>query len=226
METKKSRKADLEKRRILFFEMGLVISLTLTLTAFEITGGREGAILPDDWYAIPEEIETVIPTTPEKPELPTPPAPKFSNRFELVDDNIEIIDEFPPLDQLGDDYTAIIEMDDPTDETDIPDDIIVDFVEEEPSFPGGEEALYKFLDNNLTYPRSARSAGIEGTVVVEFVVEPNGKLSNVNVIRKVAPSLDEEAVRIIKMLPAWNPGRQRGKAVRTRFRLPISFQLD
>ena len=75
-------------------------------------------------------------------------------------------------------------------------------------------------------PRKAREVGIEGTVVVEFVVEPNGKLSNVTAIRKVAPSLDEEAVRVVKMLPAWNPGKQMGKAVRTRFRLPIRFQLD
>ena len=99
-------------------------------------------------------------------------------------------------------------------------------VEEEPAFPGGENALYEFLDKNLVYPRPARDAGIEGVVMVEFVVEPNGKLSHVSAIRKVAPSLDEEAIRVVKMMPAWSPGKQRGKAVRTYFRLPINFQLS
>ncbi|MBQ5533193.1 MAG: energy transducer TonB [Bacteroidales bacterium] len=226
METKKSKKADLEKRKILFFELGLVLSLALTLTAFEIIGSREGHAFQYDWDAIPEEIETVIPTTPEKPEIPTPPAPKFGNSFELVDNHVEILDEIIPIDQMGDDYTVIIEIDDPTDEPDVPENLILDVPEVEPSFPGGDEALYSFIDKIIIYPRKAREVGIEGTVVVEFVVEPNGKLSNVTAIRKVAPSLDEEAVRVVKMLPAWNPGKQMGKAVRTRFRLPIRFQLD
>jgi protein TonB len=226
METKKSRKADLEKRKILFFEMGLVFSLALTLTAFEKIGGWESTTLPDDWYAIPEEIETVIPTTPEKPELPPPPATKVTNSFNLVDNHVVILDDITPLDYFDDGYTDIIEVDDPTDETDVPEDIIIDVADEDPSFPGGEEALYSFITNNVTYPKKAKEIGLEGTVWVEFVVEPSGKISNVKAIRKVSPILDEEAVRVVKMLPAWNPGKQRGKAVRTRFRLPIQFQLN
>lgn len=227
METKKSSKADLEKRKILFFEMGLVLSLALTLTAFEKIGGREGTVLPDDWNIIPEETETVIPTMPEKPELPPPPAKTFSNRFELVDNNVDITEDLTPIDQLGDEYyDGIIELDDPADESDVPEEIVIDVPEVDPSFPGGEEALYAYISNIISYPDPAKRAGIEGTVLVEFVVEPDGKLSNVTAKRKVAPALDNEAVRVVKSLPAWNPGKQRGKAVRTRFRLPISFQLD
>ena len=226
METKKSRKADLEKRKILFFEMGLAFSLALTLTAFEKIGGWESTTLPDDWYAIPEEIETVTPTTPEKPELPPPPATKVTNNFQLVDDHVEILDDITPLDYFDDTYSDLVEVDDPTDETDVPEDIIIDVADEDPSFPGGDEALYSFITNNVTYPKKAKEIGLEGTVWVEFVVEPSGKISNVKAIRKVSPILDEEAVRVVKMLPAWNPGKQRGKAVRTRFRLPIQFQLN
>ena len=227
METKKSRKADLEKRRILFFEMGLVLSLALTLTAFEKIGGREGTVLPDDWNFIPEETETVIPTTPEKPELPPPPATKFSNDFKLVDNNVDLTEDLTPIDQLGDDYyDGIIDLDDPVVESDVPETIVIDVPEVEPSFPGGEEALYAFISNAISYPDQAKRAGIEGTVIVEFVVEPDGKLSNVTARRKVAPTLDNEAVRVVKMLPAWNPGKQKGKAVRTRFRIPIKFQLN
>ena len=225
METKKTQKADLEKRRILFFETGLVLSLALTLTAFEKIGGREDTVLPNDWNTIPEIIETIIPTTPEKPELP-PPAAKFSTNFKLVNNDDDILEDLTPIDQLGDEfYNDIVDLDDPTDETDITEDIILDVAEVEPSFPGGEDALYSFINKHITYPRIAKEAGIEGTVMVEFIVEPNGKLSNVTAIRKVATSLDEEAIRVVKLLPAWNPGKQRGKAVRTRFRLPIQFQL-
>jgi len=225
MEKKKSTNADLEKKRILFFEMGMILSLSLVLTAFEKIGGQEGSAIPDYMDVIPETIETIIPTQREKPELPPPPAAKFSNMLNLVDNNIDVSDIFIPTEQMEDNYNDIVEIDDPIDEPDIPDNIIIDIVEIDPSFPGGEDELYSFICKNIVYPRAAKEANIEGTVLVEFVVEPNGKISNVKAVHKVAPSLDEEAVRVVRLMPAWSPGKQRGKAVRTRFRLPILFSL-
>ena len=106
------------------------------------------------------------------------------------------------------------------------DDEIFSIVENEPEYPGGDEALYKFISKNIVYPKSAREKGIQGTVLVEFVVEKDGKLSNIKVIRSADPALDAEAVRVISKMPKWKPGTQRGKKVRSTFRLPINFQLD
>ena len=104
-------------------------------------------------------------------------------------------------------------------------DIIFSVVENEPEYPGGEDAMYKFLTKNLQYPKTAIEKNIEGIVIVEFVVEKDGKLSNIKVIRSVSPELDSEAVRVISKMPKWKPGTQRGKKVRSTFRLPINFQM-
>lgn len=104
-------------------------------------------------------------------------------------------------------------------------DVIFSIVEVEPQFPGGDEAMYSFLSKNIVYPSNAKEKGIEGVVVVGFVVEKDGRVSNIKVIRSVHESLDAEAVRLVKAMPRWVPGRQRGVAVRTRFLLPFNFQL-
>ncbi|MBQ5533597.1 MAG: energy transducer TonB, partial [Bacteroidales bacterium] len=98
-------------------------------------------------------------------------------------------------------------------------------VEQEPEYPGGEEAMYKFLSDNLVYPKAAREKGIQGKVIVEFVVEKNGKISNVKAVKSVSPELDAEAIRVVSKMPKWKPGVQRGEKVRSRWRLPIHFQL-
>ena len=99
-------------------------------------------------------------------------------------------------------------------------------VEESPEFPGGEESRLKFLTDNIQYPRIARDAGVEGRVIVGFVVEPDGRITNVKIIRGKVQSLDEEALRVTKMMPRWKPGKQRGKPVRVQFTMPITFLLQ
>ena len=103
---------------------------------------------------------------------------------------------------------------------------IFSVVENEPEFPGGVEALYKFISKNVVYPKKALKDGIEGKVVVEFVIEANGSVTNVKVFKSVNPDLDKEAVRVVSMMPKWKPGSQGGKNVRSRFRIPINFQLN
>jgi TonB family protein len=107
-----------------------------------------------------------------------------------------------------------------------PEDDIFTVVEDDPNFPGGQAALMKFLQENLTYPTKARTDSIQGTVFVSFVVEKDGKLSNTKILRGVSPELDEETIRVVKAMPAWNPGYHRGKAVRVQFYLPIRFVLN
>jgi len=99
-------------------------------------------------------------------------------------------------------------------------------VEEDPAFPGGEEALQKFFAENIVYPRVAREAGADGRVMVSFVVEPDGRITNVKVVRGRIQALDDEAVRVTKLMPRWKPGKQRGKAVRCQFTVPVVFMLQ
>lgn len=99
------------------------------------------------------------------------------------------------------------------------------FPEEYPSFPGGEEALYKFIGNNLRYPEEARDANVMGTVIIRFVVEKDGSISNAAIAREIGCGCGREAQRVVNMMPRWNPGKQGGKPVRTEFILPVQFYL-
>ena len=99
-------------------------------------------------------------------------------------------------------------------------------VEEDPSFPGGIEAMYKWLGENIKYPQLAKENNITGKVYVSFVVEKNGSVSQVKVMRDIGGGCGAEAVRVVKLMPKWSPGKQRGQAVRTQFNLPVGFYLD
>ena len=99
-------------------------------------------------------------------------------------------------------------------------------VEQMPAFPGGDAALMKYLSENIKYPKAAEKAGEQGRVVVNFIVEKDGAISNVNVVRSVTPTLDAEAVRVIKAMPKWVPGKQDGQFVRVKYNVPVSFRLQ
>ena len=102
---------------------------------------------------------------------------------------------------------------------------VFDVVEDMPQYPGGMQAMLSFLQENITYPKDAQEKKISGRVLVTFVVEKDGSISNVETVKSVFPSLDEEAVRIVKAMPNWKPGKQNGKVVRVKYTLPISFSL-
>lgn len=99
-------------------------------------------------------------------------------------------------------------------------------VEENPQFPGGEAALYKFLGETIKYPEEAKELGIQGRVFVNFVIETNGSVSHVKVLRGIGGGCDEEAIRVVKSMPKWTPGKQRGIPVRVSYNLPIKFTLQ
>lgn len=103
---------------------------------------------------------------------------------------------------------------------------IFTIVEEMPSFPGGDEPRIKFLRDNIVYPQMAKENNIQGTVYVSFVVNSNGKVIDVKLLRGIGGGCDEEAVRVVKLMPPWNPGKQNGKSVRVQFNMPIRFTLN
>ena len=99
-------------------------------------------------------------------------------------------------------------------------------VEQAPEYPGGMKAMSKFLSKNIKYPREALEESIQGKVIVTFIVEKDGSVSNVEVLKSVHKLLDDEAVRVVKMMPKWKPGTQAGKPVRSKFDLPILFNMQ
>ncbi|MBQ6761079.1 MAG: energy transducer TonB [Prevotella sp.] len=105
-------------------------------------------------------------------------------------------------------------------------DFVFDVVEQMPSFPGGYQALFDYLDKNIKYPAKAVKNKIQGRVIVQFIVDEKGNLSDIKVVKSVEPYLNAEAVRVVKSMPRWNPGMQNGKAVKVRYTLPVTFRLQ
>ncbi len=227
MELKKSEKANLEKRKAVFFQLGLVIALSLSLIAFEWTSGGLGSneYATGDQEQVEEEM---IPITRQKPPEPPKPVepPKVTEMLNIVDDDVQLDDELQ-LDDFEVDQETEVEIKEYEEEEEADDAEIFFIVEDMPSFQGkGQDGFRTYIANNLKYPEIAAENGISGKVFVRFVVEPDGSVTHVEVIRGVDPALDAEAVRVVKSSPKWAPGKQRGKPVRVSFTFPISFVLQ
>lgn len=102
---------------------------------------------------------------------------------------------------------------------------VFDVVEQMPEYPGGMQALFQYMADNMKYPKDAEKQKVEGRVMVQFIVETDGSISNTEVIKRVFPSLDAEATRVISAMPKWTPGKQNGKVVRVKYTIPVSFRL-
>lgn len=226
MELKKSIKADLEWRKPIFFQIGIFLSLLIVLAMFELFGTSEKEAIEFEYNGAIVTEDVILQTEQPKELPPPPPAPMTTTIIEIIDDNIKIETDFE-VDAESDESTVTQEYEyvEYVPEEVQEEEIFV-VVEESPEFPGGEEARLKFLHDNIAYPRIARDAGVEGRVIVGFVVEPDGRISNVKIIRGKVQSLDEEALRVTKMMPRWKPGKQRGKSVRVQFTMPITFLLQ
>lgn len=229
MEAKKSAKADLEKRKGLYLEIGLVVILVASLVAFNVKSfdkQEQTEIVRNVENIVEEEIiQTMEEETPPPPE---PEAPEVVTEVKVVDDNQEIKNELGLID-MGDaankaqeDFTPVkveVEVEEEEEE-------IFVFVEQQPTFPGGDDALYAYLGKNIQYPKAAADGNIEGKVYIKFVVEKDGSVSDVKCIRDIGGGCGAEAVRVVKTLPKWTPGKQRGRSVRTYFTLPVAFTLQ
>jgi len=230
MEVKKSPKADLEGKKGIFLEIGFVIALGLLLSAFNWktnTKVEEGFVITQE-----EQVEEeIIPITQQmmKPPPPPPPAPKLTDLIEIVEDELNIDDELEIEDVEADvenknNYNFDYDGADYGDNEDSGEADIFQVVEDMPQFPGG--SVQKWLQKNVKYPMIAQENNIQGKVFVQFVIEKDGSVSDVKIARSVDPSLDKEAIRVIKAMPKWKPGKQRGKPVRVSYTVPINFQLQ
>ena len=217
MEPKKNPDISLEKKKGLFFQIGLVITLVIVLGAFEWKSYDKlaynlGQLNLDD---LEEEI---IPITKQevKPPPPPPPPPEV---IEIVEDDVEIEDEIE-IEDTESDEDVEIEIEEEDDEE------FFMVVENMPEFPGGDLGLMKYIQKNVKYPAIAKEYNITGKVYVSFIVDRSGSVTNVKIVRGVDKNLDAEAMRVVKSLPKYKPGKQRGKSVRVMFTIPINFTLN
>jgi protein TonB len=225
MEPKKNPKKDLNRQRTLFLQIGLVIALTIVFLAFEWRTYDTNESLLNAGGPIQIDEEMIQITQQEQPPEP-PKAPEVTTILEIVDDDVVVEDEInidveARADQAVQSYVPVMteEVQEPMAEE------IFTFVEEYPEFPGGDKALKEYIVNNIRYPEVARQSGISGIVYVQFVVEKDGSISDVKVLRGIGGGCDEEAMRVVKSMPKWKPGKQRGQPVRVYFTLPIEFKL-
>ncbi len=175
----------------------------------------------------PEEVaqEKFLPPEPKKDEEvkfeePPPPAEKLETAVisSKTVEGVKVTSAFVPPPAPKE--TAVVRIEKPKEEE------IFTAVEQQPEFPGGDAARNKFLKNNINYPGAASRANISGRVTVKFVVEKDGSISDVSILKGIGFGCDEEAIRVVKAMPKWNPGKQNGKAVRVHFTLPIMYTLS
>lgn len=233
MEAKKSPEANIENRKSFFFFIGLVASLAIVCVAFEwslFEGDGSGLAQ----MQVDDEEEEMIPITQQE-YVPPPPPPPAPTQIEIVEDDEEIEDEMDieDTDIEEDTEIEIIEIEEVNEEPEV---FIV--VEDMPTFPGCESEknkaerekcadteLRKYLGRTVKYPAMAKDAGIAGRVYVNFVVMEDGSIAKIKLLKGIGGGCDEEAMRVVKKMPKWNPGKQRGRNVRVSYNLPINFVL-
>ena len=226
MEEKKSPKANLENKKLMFMQIGMIVSLFVAWLAFEHKSYDKREIDPSllrQTEVLDEEMVEI--TKQEEPKPQPVEMPKQTTQLEIVQDDVEVedieINAEVEQNEVIEEYVAPEVVEDEVVEQEI-----FKIVEEMPSYPGGEAKLMEFVAKNIKYPQIARETGIQGRVFVNFVVEPDGSVSNVSVLRGIGGGCDEEAMRVVKSMPKWKPGKQRGKAVRVQYMLPVNFRLQ
>ncbi|WP_421875222.1 energy transducer TonB [Marinoscillum sp.] len=224
MEPKKNPKVDLARKSGMFMNIGFSVSLLLCIVAFEWRTYDQSDIV--DLGQVQDDFEDIMEIPPT--EQPPPPPPKIQ-----LPEIIEVPDEEEIEEEIE------VELDVEVTEETVIEDIVFEeapeeevveevftIVEDQPEFPGGMAAFYKYVGDNMDYPSQARRMGIEGRVYVQFVVDKDGTVTEVTSVKGIGAGCDEEAERVLREAPKFKPGKQRGRAVKVRMVLPIIFKLS
>ena len=223
MEAKKTDKADLTKKSLLFFSIGLFVTMAMVVQAFEWRSYDEDIVeLKGKTTDVFEEVIEVPPTDqppPPPPQIQAPVIVEVPDEEEIEEEikvNLDIeVTQDTKVEEI------VVKAEEPKEETDE----IFTIVEESAAPKGGMGAFYKYVQDKMKYPPQARRMGIDGKVFVEFVVNKDGSITDVRAVKGIGAGCDEEAVRVVQSAPAWTPGKQRGKPVKQRMVLPITFKL-
>lgn len=228
MEIKKSPKADLDGKKLTFTLVGLVVSLFIVWRVFEYKSydKQVAEIFERTTEVIEEEMVEITKQEQPKPQTEAP-KPQVT-KIEIVEDDVEVEDDLDlnaevSQDEIIEEYTYEAPA---MEEEEIVEAEIFKVVEEMPEFPGGAAKLLEYIGKNVKYPMMARESDIQGKVFVQFVVEPDGSISKVQLLRGIGGGCDEEAMRVVQSMPKWKPGKQRGAPVRVQYMVPIVFKLQ
>lgn len=223
MEPRKYPEADIRKKTDIYFMVGLTVALGLTYAAFSFTTSDQ----VDNSMMVVEQLEEVEEMTDiTRQEQPPPPPPPPPQTIEVIEDDSDVeeaeiedteIDQETVIEPIVQEQVEVVEQ---TKEQEV---FMV--VEDMPEFPGGEAKMFKYIAENVEYPPLARENNIQGRVTVQFVVDENGKIIDVKVLKGIGWGCDEAALKVVNSMPRWKPGKQRNKAVRVRFVIPIRFVL-
>ena len=232
MEEKKSRQADLEGKRVQGFLLGLILVLALLFVALEWNSGDSGWAFFEDDDDLEAELE-LEPLKRDKDEIPmmlpqekTPEQPK-SEELRLVEEDTELVPEItdeakeetpePPENPEQEEQPEVVDMyDEPVD---------IRVVEDLPQFPGWAAEFMKWLTKNLRYPASAQSQQVKGRVVAQFIVNKDGSVTDLEVTEHLNHACDNEVLRVLRMMPKWEPGLMDAKPCRTKVCIPVVFNL-
>jgi protein TonB len=240
--------ADVFRLGTTFFNVALVLSLLITVLAFNWTQYEKEVFIPDDALVMPEDIEIEPPRTDEPPPPPPPPPPPVIEEVptELITDEEqpEFVDQSVTAEAVVERVEAPKASAAPPPPPPPPPpskvEEIFKVVEEMPRFPGckdepgdakakelcAQKKMLEYIYKNIKYPAIARENGVEGNVVITFVVEKDGSITDAKVVRDIGAQCGEEAMRIVNQMPRWDPGKQRGNPVRVQFNLPVRFKLE
>ena len=226
MQIKKSEKASLEKDKLVYVLMGLVFVLSLCYVALEWTEKEVTKYeVTDTEFLFEEEVE-IQQTSQETPPPPPPPAVQEVEVLNVVEDNVET--ESIEVNTEDDKEVEVIiaaPVELPVEEEE--EEVVFKVVEQQAEFPGGPQAMFKYLSDHIKYPVICQENGIQGKVICQFTVNKDGSIVDIQVLRSSGhDALDKEAMRVIQSMPKWAPGKQRGKPVRSRFTLPVTFKLQ
>ncbi len=215
--------------RFINFYIGLLCSLGLVFIAFEWQTTEITLKTPYAPHVVNNIPEEILPITYRNKEIPKPkiPKPVIYDIFEVVD-NIDPIEDIPDIidEPIIEEESVFIPDNAMGGDVEQPEETPLFVVENMPEFPGGLQALRAYLAKNTKYPALAQEYGVEGTVLVKFVVWKDGSIRNVEVVRSIHPDLDAEAVRVVKQMPKWKPGSQQGNNVAVFFHLPVKFMIQ
>ena len=228
MEVKKSPQADLEGKKTTNLLIGAIMILAVLFVGFEWSE-RDKKVMTDSGIQEVLFEEEIIPITEqEQPQQAPPPpqAPPAEEVLEIIENDSKVEESTI---QASDDTNAAVEVKYTpveVEEEEVDEQEIFTIVEEMPEYPGGIAAALKWIANELKYPAIAQENGVQGRVTVRFTINADGSVVDPSILRGVDPHLDKEALRVIGKMPKWKPGKQRGKAVRVSYNLPVRFKLN
>lgn len=230
MEIKKTEAADLENKKSTSYLIGFVLVFALLFAAFEFTTRDKVETIDTGITDVVMEDE-IVPVTEQQEKMAPPPpsAPSVSDVLNIVDNNSVEESDIQTSEDLNEAVVPVAAK--PVEapkvvEEEVEDQTVFQVVEKMPEFPGGMAACLKFLSSNIKYPTVSQENGVQGKVIVQFVVNKDGSIVDPVVVRSVDPYLDKEALRVISMMPKWSPGMQRGKPVRVKYTVPVTFRLQ